>query len=291
MKYKKIITAGLAMGILFGSNLVTPEHKAAASIDTAGTVINTFGNVYDKFLQAPFAKILHESAAKYDYSPDNENLAFKAPTFKKGEFAISVFDYYKNKNFSKKLKIYHPDGTVEDKIVKHGEQLIIRKAGTIIYYPRNVGIDRNIDKYVIVSKKMLNEGSKGIALTNFQTYFLEKTNELKINNIMMTKFYPRANPLHLLDYEKEYFDRLSYENQTLATITADLISLEDFDKYMQKGVRLGETEGITPEYKHDYEYLILAYKNELESTTSATSKRYIQQTIKELESGLKKLKS
>ncbi|TKH15458.1 hypothetical protein FC697_23620, partial [Bacillus wiedmannii] len=97
MNSKKFISAGLAFGILFGYSLVTPEHKvSAADASTGGTVIQAFEGVYDKFLKEPFSNWLFEQAAKYDYDPENENIAYKAPNFKKGEFAISVFDFYKN---------------------------------------------------------------------------------------------------------------------------------------------------------------------------------------------------
>lgn len=100
---KKISPVGIAMGILFSFNPIT-KHKVKADVDTRETILTTFGDTYDTFLKEPFVILLSEQSAKYDYTANNENRAYKAPTFNKGEFGISVYDYYKNQNFSKKLK-------------------------------------------------------------------------------------------------------------------------------------------------------------------------------------------
>ncbi|PEK55873.1 hypothetical protein CN590_28470, partial [Bacillus pseudomycoides] len=99
-----------------------------ADVDTRETILTTFGDTYDTFLKEPFVILLSEQSAKYDYTANNENRAYKAPTFNKGEFGISVYDYYKNQNFSKKIKVFYEDGKVEYKTIKHGQQLLIKQA-------------------------------------------------------------------------------------------------------------------------------------------------------------------
>ncbi|PEI82694.1 cell wall-binding protein, partial [Bacillus pseudomycoides] len=90
--------------------------------------------------------------------------------FKKGEFGISVFDYYKNQDFSRKVKLAYPDGKVEYKTIKHGEQLRIKQAGVIVDLTPDKPEIFNHD-IIYISQQNLN-GDAGISLTNWQTFYL-----------------------------------------------------------------------------------------------------------------------
>lgn len=123
------------MGVLFsGIPLSGPltEHKVHANVSTSATVIKTFGSVYNAFLREPLGRGLELLDVQNGANSTYENIAYKALIFQRGEFGITVFDYYKNLNFSKKVKLLHPGGQIEYKTIKHGEQLSIKQAGTIV---------------------------------------------------------------------------------------------------------------------------------------------------------------
>ncbi|MRB37224.1 hypothetical protein GH861_29685, partial [Bacillus thuringiensis] len=49
----KVLPVGIAMGILFSASPLAsplPEYKVQADVGTFGTIVTTFGSVYDKFL-------------------------------------------------------------------------------------------------------------------------------------------------------------------------------------------------------------------------------------------------
>ncbi|MBJ8009957.1 hypothetical protein JDS88_28565, partial [Bacillus cereus] len=149
-------------------------------VDTRETILTTFGDTYDTFLKEPFVIFLSEQSAKNDYLANNENRAYKAPTFNKGEFGISVYDYNKNQNFSKRIKIFYKDGKVEYKTIKHGQQLLIKQAGIIVDLTPDASDPYEHDMYYI-TQKQLDDGNTGIALTNWQTYYLKSDNSGQMN--------------------------------------------------------------------------------------------------------------
>ncbi|MCR8860907.1 hypothetical protein CN887_28865 [Bacillus pseudomycoides] len=235
-KYKKrmpkFLPIGIAMGVLFSASpLASPltENTVKADVGTAGTVITTFGNIYDKFLKEPFGKWLEEIDVKSYYYAEHENLAYKAPTFQKGEFGISAFDYYKNKDFSKKIKLAYEDGKVEYKTIKHGEQIRIKQAGTMVDLTPDEP-DLYNHKILYITQEQLDEGKTGISLTNFKTYYLKSDNSGRRNALAdkylkqtFPHYYPNGLRVWGVD-ENELFKQLPVEKQMLGTITSEPIS-------------------------------------------------------------------
>ncbi|MBJ8056419.1 hypothetical protein JDS87_32520, partial [Bacillus cereus] len=88
-------------------------------------------------------------------------------------------------------------GKVEYKTIKHGQQLLIKQAGIIV--------DLNPDEPVLskhdilyITQKQLDEGNTGIALTNWQTYYLKSDNGGQMNGPLALKYirqeYPNIKP-------------------------------------------------------------------------------------------------
>ncbi|MEH7048603.1 hypothetical protein [Bacillus pseudomycoides] len=236
-KYKKrmpkFLPVGIAMGVLFSASpLAGPltENKVKADVDTFGTIVTTFGKVYDAFLAEPFGKWLEEIDAKNTYNAFNENIAYKAPTFKKGEFGITAFDYYKNKDFSKKVKISYANGKVEYKTIKHGEQIRIKDANTMVdLTPDEPALSEH--DILFITQHLLDAGNKGVSLTNFKTYYLKSDNSGRKNALgykFLQKQFPNAYHNGIPDWgvnQDELFKKLPVEKQTLGTSTSEPISV------------------------------------------------------------------
>jgi len=238
-KYKKrvpkFLPVGIAMGVLFSASpLASPltENKVKADVDTFGTIVTTFGAIYDAFLAEPFGKWLEEIDVKNSYAARLENVAYKAPTFQKGEFGISAFNYYKNKDFSKKVKIAYANGKVEYKTIKHGEQIRIKDAGTIVdLTPDEPELSKHDILYI--SQKQLDEGNTGVSLTNFKTYYLKSDNSGG-KNVLADRFERKEFPGYFLSsglrdiryVGVDLFSKLPEEKRILATITSEPVSKE-----------------------------------------------------------------
>ncbi|PEL82503.1 hypothetical protein CN609_10390 [Bacillus wiedmannii] len=238
---KKIIPTGLAMGVLFSgiplSGSLT-EHKVHADVGTVATTIKTFGDVYNRFLRAPFESWLELQDVQYgNASSGYENIAYKAPTFQRGEFCISVFDYYKNQNFSKKVKLLYPSGQIEHKTIKHGEQLSIKEVGTIVDLNPDALVLSNHD-LLYITQQQLDEGKTGISLTNFGTYYLQSDNGGRRNHLgdkFLKQTFPNAYlrsglPAVGVD-ENALFRQLPRDKQILGTITAKPVGKEVLSNY------------------------------------------------------------
>ncbi|PGC22151.1 hypothetical protein COM11_26260 [Bacillus pseudomycoides] len=233
---RKLLPVGIAMGILFSANPVT-ENRAYADVGTAGTILTTFGNIYDNFLAEPFANFLDEQSAKNQYQDTLENRAYKAPNFEKGVFGISVYDYYKSKDFSKKVKLAYPDGKVEFKTIKHGEQIKVKQVGTMVdLTPDEPDLFKH--NIIYITQKNLN-GDAGISLTNWQTFYLKSAPHKPNTPLGLTYITKHwgINALHATLNFDDYFNNLPYEKQVVATITSkpvskeELLSLTDSDTY------------------------------------------------------------
>ncbi|MCU5181921.1 hypothetical protein [Bacillus toyonensis] len=230
---KKIPPVGIAMGIVFSFNPFT-KHKVKADVDTFATIVTTFGDTYDTFLKEPFVIFLSEESAKNDYTANNENCAYKAPTFNKGELGISVYDYYKNQNFSKRIKIFYKDGKVEYKTIKHGQQLLIKQSGIIVDLNPDASDPYKHD-ILYITQKQLDEGNTGIALTNWQTYYLQSDNSGQMNGPLALKHIRQEFPNIKLgsasfDLEK-LFHALPGEKRKLATITSNPVKDSEIFRY------------------------------------------------------------
>ncbi|WP_433772481.1 N-acetylmuramoyl-L-alanine amidase family protein [Bacillus wiedmannii] len=244
-KYKKripkVLPVGIAMGILFSATpLAGPltENKVKADVDTAATIITTFGEVYNTFLAEPFGEWLDETSAKSLYNRGLENSAYIAPTFQKGELGITVFDYYKNQNFSKKVKIAYADGKVEYKTIKHGQQLRIKQAGTIVdLNPDEPELSKH--NLLYITQKQLDEGKTGVALTNWQTFYLENSNEGHYTNLA-DKFVRQAFPgaytkggvLDVRYNFRDLFNQLPEDKRKLGTATSEPVSKDVLWNYL-----------------------------------------------------------
>ncbi|MBJ8031920.1 cell wall-binding protein [Bacillus cereus group sp. N21] len=234
---RKVLPVGIAMGILFSSNPVT-EHKVKADVDTFGTIVTTLGSVYDAFGKEAFTKYLEDANAKSSYDNFWENITYLAPTFKKGEFGITVFDYYKNQDFSQKVKIAYPNGKVEYKTIKHGQQLRIKDAGTVVdLTPDEPELSKHDILYI--TQKQLDEGKTGVSLTNFKTYYLESDNSGRINELGW-KFVKQQFPNAYLSSglaaagvnERELFGKLPEDKRMLGTSTSKTVGKEALSNYV-----------------------------------------------------------
>ncbi|PGW03176.1 cell wall-binding protein [Bacillus cereus] len=233
---RKILPVGIAMGILFSASPVT-EYKVKADVDTFATIVTTFGDVYDAFLKEPFGKWLEELDAKNSYAARMENVAYKAPTFNKGEFGISAFDFYKDQNFSKKIKISYTNGKVEYKTIKHGEQIRIKDAGTIVdLTPDEPELSKHDILYI--TQKQLDEGNTGVSLTNFKTYYLTSNNSGG-KNVLADRFEHQEFPGYFLSsglrdvryVNLDLFSKLPEEKRMLATITSEPVGKDVLSNY------------------------------------------------------------
>ncbi|MGZ9785890.1 N-acetylmuramoyl-L-alanine amidase family protein [Bacillus pseudomycoides] len=234
---RKVLPVGIAMGILFSSNPVT-EHKVKADVDTFGTIVTTLGSVYDAFGKEAFTKYLEDANAKSSYDNFWENITYLAPTFKKGEFGITVFDYYKNQDFSQKVKIAYPNGKVEYKTIKHGQQLRIKDAGTVVdLTPDEPELSKHDILYI--TQKQLDEGKTGVSLTNFKTYYLESDNSGRINELGW-KFVKQRFPNAYLSSglaaagvdEYDLFKKLPEDKRMLGTSTSKTVGKEALSNYV-----------------------------------------------------------
>ncbi|MBM6647034.1 cell wall-binding protein [Bacillus sp. RIT 809] len=235
---RKILPVGIAMGILFSASPVT-EYKVKADVDTFATVVTTFGSIYDAFLAEPFGKWLEEIDAKNSYAARLENVAYKAPTFNKGEFGISVFDYNKDQNFSKKIKLVYANGKVENKTIKHGQQIRIKDAGTIVdLTPDEPELSKHDILYI--TQKQLDEGNTGVSLTNFKTYYLKSDNSGG-KNVLAAEFERQEFPGYFLTngsglrdiryVNEDLFSKLPEGKRILATITSEPVGKDVLSNY------------------------------------------------------------
>lgn len=235
---RKVIPVGIAMGILFSTSPVT-EHKVKADVDTFGTIVTTFGSIYDAFGKEAFTKYLEDANAKSSYSNFYENITYMAPTFKKGEFGITVFDYYKNQDFSQKVKIAYPNGKVEYKTIKHGQQLRIKDAGTIVdLTPDEPELSKHNMMYI--TQKQLDEGKTGVSLTNFKTYYLESDNSGRRNELgwkfikqhFPNAYHPQSGLTNIGVNEDELFKKLPEDKRMLGTSTSKTVGKEALSNYV-----------------------------------------------------------
>ncbi|MED2984934.1 hypothetical protein P4311_26605 [Bacillus thuringiensis] len=225
------------MGILFSSAPMT-EYKVKADVDTFGPIVTTFGAIYDAFLAEPFGEWLEEVDVKTTYTSRNENIAYKAPTFQKGELGISAFDYYKNEDFSKKVKIAYPNGKVEYKTIKHGQQLRIKDAGTIVDLTPDEPSLSNHD-ILYITQKQLDEGNTGVSLTNFKTYYLKSDNSGRRNDLgwaFLKKQFPNAyhNGIRVWGVDEgALFKKLPENKRILGTSTSNPVGKDVLSNYVQ----------------------------------------------------------
>ncbi|HHX7190431.1 cell wall-binding protein [Bacillus thuringiensis] len=228
---KKLIPATAALGILFSVAPVA-ENKASAGLatvlDVTITSLGIVADVYEK---------LGISVGEPDLSnytgPYAENVSYRAPNFKSGEFNISVHHTKGDSNFTRTIKVLYPDGKSEMKDLKSGQQLKITEPGTIVdLKPFAESVSEHDLLYI--TQAQLDEGKTGIALNQIITIYVEKTSGE--NKVLVDEFYKKKFGADSLDGFKGLgVDRFSYlteEQKKVATLTSHPVSREVLSNYV-----------------------------------------------------------
>ncbi|PFF88510.1 cell wall-binding protein [Bacillus cereus] len=151
-----------------------------------------------------------------------------------------MFDFYKDQNFSKKIKIAYANGKVEYKTIKHGEQIRIKDAGTIVdLTPDEPELSKHDILYI--TQKQLDEGNTGVSLTNFKTYYLKSDNSGG-KNVLAGRFEQQEFPGYFLTngsglrdiryVNEDLFSKLPEEKRMLATITSQPVGKDVLSNYV-----------------------------------------------------------
>lgn len=234
---KKVIPATAALGILFSMAPVA-ENKASAGIgavvDIGITVLGAVANTYEALGISPGER---DPGTHIDVYAENET--YQAPSFKSGEFNISMYHTRGDSKFIKEVKVRYPNGRIETHQLKSGQQIKITDAGAIIDLNPNA---KNISEHdlLYITQAQLDEGKTGVAINQGQYAFVEKTSG--------------KNPRFLLPLYKKYsgdpvgdwtvifrnfdylFDqianKLSDEQKRLITLTSKPVGKEVLDNYV-----------------------------------------------------------
>ncbi|WP_304522004.1 RICIN domain-containing protein [Bacillus toyonensis] len=228
---KKVIPVTAALGILFSVAPIA-EKKASASIGVVVDVgITALGIVKDIYGALGIAV---DDPDLTDYTgPYAENISYKAPIFKSGEFNISMYHTKNDLNFEKPVKVLRPNGETKTYHLKSGQELKITEAGTIVdLYPDENSLENH--DFLYITQAQLNEGKTGVGLNQEKTIYLEKTSGQ--NKILVNEFYKKKfGPNSLDGFQGAGVDRFSYltaEQQSLATLTSHPVGKEVLTKYM-----------------------------------------------------------
>ncbi len=107
------------------------ESKASAGIGTVVditiTVLGAVANTYEALGISPGDR---DPGTHIDVYAENET--YQAPSFKSGEFNISMYHTQGDLNFLKQVKVRYPNGKIEIHQLKSGQRLKITEAGAII---------------------------------------------------------------------------------------------------------------------------------------------------------------
>ncbi|MEK4099942.1 N-acetylmuramoyl-L-alanine amidase family protein [Bacillus sp. FSL E2-0195] len=228
---KKLIPATAALGILFSLAPVA-ENKASAGLatvlDVTITSLGIVADIYEK---------LGISVGEPDLSnytgPYAENVSYRAPNFKSGEFNISMHHTKGDSNFTRTIKVLYPDGKSEMKDLKSGQQLKITEPGTIVdLKPFAESVSEHDLLYI--TKAQLDEGKTGVALNQGITIYVEKTSGE--NKVLVDEFYKKKFGADSLDGFKGLgVDRFSYltdEQKKVATLTSHPVGREVLSNYV-----------------------------------------------------------
>lgn len=233
---KKVIPATAALGILFS---VAPVAENQASAKISARVLATVLDVTITSLGA--VKDIYEGVSEEVGTPDltnyagpyAENVSYRAPNFKSGEFNISVHHTTNDGNFTKPIKVLYPNGQSEIRNLKSGQQLQITEAGTIVDlepYAKSAA-EHNL---LYITQAQLDEGKTGVALNQSITIYVEKTSGQ--NKVLVEEFYKKKFGASSLDGFKGLgVDRFSYlteEQKQLATLTSQPTYRETLSNYV-----------------------------------------------------------
>ncbi|OTW94189.1 hypothetical protein BK702_03005 [Bacillus thuringiensis serovar cameroun] len=228
---KKVIPVTAALGILFSLAPIA-EKKASASIGVVVNVgITALGIVKDIYGALGIA-VGDPDLTNYT-GPYAENVSYKAPIFKSGEFNISMYHTKNDLNFERSVKVLRPNGEIKTYHLKSGQELKITEAGTILdLYPDENSLENH--DFLYITQAQLDEGKTGVGLNQEKTIYLEKTSGQ--NKILVDEFYKKKfGPNSLDGFQGLGIDRFSYltvEQQSLATLTSQPVGKEVLTKYM-----------------------------------------------------------
>ncbi|MEI4803279.1 cell wall-binding protein [Bacillus sp. FJAT-51639] len=228
---KKIIPATAALGILFSMAPIA-ENKASASIATVLDVgITSLGIVKDIY-EALGIEVGDPDLTDYT-GPYAENVSYRAPSFKPGEFNISMHHTKDDSSFTKPVKVLYPNGKSEIHKLKSGQQLKITEAGTIIDLKPYAKSTSEHD-LLYITQAQLDEGKTGVALNQEITLYVEKTSGQ--NKVLVDEFYKKRFGANSLDGFKGLgVDRFSYlteEQKKVATLTSHPVGREVLSNYV-----------------------------------------------------------
>ncbi|WP_114556502.1 cell wall-binding protein [Bacillus sp. PF5] len=234
---KKIIPATAALGILFS---VAPigENKASAGIgavvDIGITVLGAVANTYEALGISPGDR---DPGTHIDVYAENET--YQAPSFKSGEFNISMYHTQGDLNFLKQIKVRYPNGKIEIHQLKSGQQLKITEAGAIIDLNPNAA---NVSEHdlLYITQAQLDEGKTGVVINQGQHAFVEKASGK--NPRFLGPLYKKYAESWTLDWDvvirdSDYLygqieNKLSDKQKQLITLTSKPVSKDALDSYV-----------------------------------------------------------
>ncbi|PEI31625.1 N-acetylmuramoyl-L-alanine amidase family protein [Bacillus pseudomycoides] len=228
---KKVIPTAAALGILFSVAPIA-ENKASAGIGTVLDVtITSLGIVKDIY---EGLGISTGDPDLTDYTgPYAENVSYRAPNFKSGEFNISMHHTKNDSNFTKQIKVLYPDGKSEIHKLKSGQQLKLTEAGTIVdLNPDAESVSEH--NLLYITQAQLDEGKTGVALNQVNTIYVEKTSGQNV--ILRDEFYKKKFGERSLDGFKglftDLFSYLTEEEKKIATLTSHPVGREVLSNYV-----------------------------------------------------------
>ncbi|WJE67339.1 cell wall-binding protein (plasmid) [Bacillus mycoides] len=229
---KKVIPTAAALGILFSMAPIA-ENKASAGIGgvVVDVTITSLGIVKDIYEALGIS--LEDGPDPNDTTRFSENISYRAPSFKSGEFNISMHHTKDDSNFTKTIKVLYPDGKIEIHKLKSGQQLQIKEAGTIVDLNPDAGsvLEHNL---LYITQAQLDEGKTGIALNQAKTIYVEKTSgkndrlvlELHEKNHKQTTRWEFARGVDAL------FAELSDEEKRISTLTSKPVGRDVLENYV-----------------------------------------------------------
>ncbi|PER82268.1 RICIN domain-containing protein [Bacillus cereus] len=231
---KKVIPVTAALGILVSVAPIAENKAQAASARSIAKImsvsITSLGivrGIYNKVATATG----YSDIPTYD-GPFAENVSYKAPSFKTGEFNISMYHTQNDLNFEKPVKLLSPNGEIKTYHLKSGQELKITEAGTIVDLNPDENSLENHD-FLYITQAQLDEGITGVALNQEKTVYVEKTSGQ--NSILVDEFYKQRFGENSLDgFQGLGVDRFSYlteEQKLLATLTSHPVQKRNLTKF------------------------------------------------------------
>ncbi|EOP69110.1 hypothetical protein KOW_04944 [Bacillus cereus VDM006] len=229
---KKVIPATVALGIFFSMAPIA-ENKASAKIsgvvvDVGITSLGILKDIYEAL-----GISLEDGPDPNDTTLYSENISYRAPSFKSGEFNISMHHTKDDSNFTKTIKVLYPDGKSEIHKLKSGQQLQIKEAGTIVdLNPDAESISKHDLLYI--TQAQLDEGKTGIALNQAKTIYVEKTSGKNARLVLELheKNHKQNTKWEFVRGTDALFAELSDEEKRISTLTSKPVSKDVLWNYL-----------------------------------------------------------